>query len=615
MADSFLPPVAVPPITFPTGAFLGDVAPYSNVTPYTHRDMRTMQGQTEALIHWVNHQFIEWNNAEINRLVAAVNYQYEQFRNVFIEFTADTTAQQAAFERVVAAAETLIRETSAHVDAQAAQVNEWREHIDAQKELVDENVLKVVPFDPETRLPPVDVMLAFVKAFRNDFVSYYPRPTDDTSQTAQLVAAMDALPDNGGRIVFPEGVYYFDTGFTVPANVSLEGTGRGVQFIYRGTGEFIKLSTESRLLALNLHGEALSFTLVHLFNVFRTVIQQVTFSGGHVNATKRPDQTGLAIRGNAGDSQFIACRWNNLGAGIRTDSIMDYVMGATFSSCGRGIYGDGNNYGSGISVSDTTFVSNAETTIAHVEVAGNANKWWFTNTWMEGCSTGVIIGDERGGPYSFGMVNMAIAATVACIVVKAARQTSITNVSCEHDVIRNPDGSVLREATPVVLSIDKDRAPDGTVVNLLADQSFDLDPDIFPTNWTYVGRDKIKFPPNLFGSPTWKGNPRFDSARQDVPGFTSNVRADHGTNTFEFTVDGTKRAWQDQYGNLSITGALNVGTGVNMPHGVSITEGDGDPRGNINAGVGSIYIRRNNYATDKGNIYINTGGTSWLGIA
>lgn len=435
-----------------------------------------------------------------------------------------------------------------------------------------------------------------------------PSSTDNTALFQGLLNNLGA--QSGGKLLLPAGFYRFSSALTVPERVAIQGMGPGTRIEFTGTGKFLTFKNESKLIEVDINGTSDDYTLVYLNNVFRVELRSVTLSGHHLSTGAKPSQIGIEIRGNAGDSQFNNCRFNNLGSGIRTDSIMDYVMGCVFSACQRGIWGDGNNYGSGISVSDTTFVSNAASTIAHIQVDGNANKWWFTNTWMEGATDGVVIGSTAGGPYSFGMVNCAVASTTRCIVVNNARQTYLANVSLEQD----------GGATPVPLTINSAGfAADGVVTNVPIYTGFDLDASIFPKNWTYVGRDKLKVPGQIIGDADWSGAINVQSSNKTKPIFKANGPVDINANIFELGKGGTVFTRLDQYNNLFHTGSFYVGgaSALNWDGGSAMYNGSGVPT--IAGRAGDFYLRKDTPSVANQRIYVCTvtgaaGAATWLGI-
>lgn len=184
--DAYTPPNNLDPVAFLAGSFGGNVAPYSNVTPFTHRDARTFEGRVEALVYWVNNEFVLWNNTEINRLVDEVNKQYQQFRQVFVDFTELTQADQAAFQGVVQAAEALITAASKHVDegvaAAAASADEAERWNAATEGLQDAAVASLLT-RPETTAHKAAMSALFTESAFGTVV-----PVDVTFESIQVAA-------------------------------------------------------------------------------------------------------------------------------------------------------------------------------------------------------------------------------------------------------------------------------------------------------------------------------------------------------------------------------------------------------------------------------------------
>lgn len=555
------------------GMFPDRLRPYNPITPFTYRDGLTYLQVLESLREWLMESLIPHVDAESAALIKAYDNATAALKAAMDKYQLDIAADREAFEAFTT-------DARAGIDAALVAANGIEDRV------------KIIRDDINTRADEVIAMLPEVVV---------PSGEDDTNAVREAFATLSAK--GGGRVTLPAGSYSFVFPLVIPENVNVEGHGQGTTFQYSGSGDFIKMRNESRLIGVNINGNKDTFTLVTLDNVFRCVIRDVTLSGQHLPGNLKPGQVGLRFTGNAGDSQVNDSRFNNLGVGVLTESIMDYLNGCVFSSCQRGVYGKGTGYNAGISVSDTTFVSNAAATIAHVEVKGNANKWWFTNVWMEGCTNGVIIGDETGGPYNFGLVNVAIAASENNIVINSARQSYLANVALEIDA----------NNTPEPLTIHPTRAPDGVATNVTIYTDFDISPDVFPSNWTYIGRDKMKLPPNLYGAVTFHDRVRFQPENPNEPAFKVSGPYGMTTNVFEIGHSGAVNFWMDQYNNVSAKGNINAGENAGFgfagPGGVSITSGAGVPTSAQNPG--SIYIRRDASTQANQRLYVNTGGSNW----
>lgn len=65
---NLFPAANIPSVTYP-----GQVSPYSNVTPFTDRDLRTFQGQLEGFIYWLNVEVRKHLDDEMAKLITEVN--------------------------------------------------------------------------------------------------------------------------------------------------------------------------------------------------------------------------------------------------------------------------------------------------------------------------------------------------------------------------------------------------------------------------------------------------------------------------------------------------------------------------------------------------------------
>ena len=310
--------------------------------------------------------------------------------------------------------------------------------------------------------------------------------SDGTDTTAELQAALNAVPD-GGTLLIPDATFRVDSALTVPSNISVIGEGRRSQIDYRGSTAMATLSSKT-----NIKFEKLRVSLAHatgtafdLSNSFRNSFRSMIVDGQHLSSTGSTYRTqrGFVFRDNAGDNRIIDCDINNLGNGISTDSIMNYVVGSVFGTCWKSIVGGdpaGVNFRAGISATSCTFVSSAAATDCHVDVTGSSLEWWFSQVWMEGCDTAVRVGSASGGARSFGLNQMKLAATTKILDIVNGRQFSL------RDITLAGDGAGA--ATPIPITVNATTAQYGFVETLRTTQVFDYDTvAVFPQGWTVLG--------------------------------------------------------------------------------------------------------------------------------
>lgn len=369
---------------------------------------------------------------------------------------------------------------------------------------------------------------------------------------ATLDGAITAAGSGGYLIQLGAGTYTEPAG-TPPNNMQFRGV---------GAATIIQLDTASATLftltnahdvvfsdlKLQLTANATGSTLLTLDNTFKCHFQNVTFVGQHTSATGSTYRTqiGTYLTGNSGDNTFRSCLFANLGAGVRTETVMNYLIGCDISHCWRGIWGGdptGAAYIAGMSVDSTTFVSNAATTDRHVYVDGTANIFWLTNVWMEGCDRAADIGAGTYGPYAVGLVNVKMASTTATLAINAARQTTLVNV----------DLNVDPTTTPTDLSINATNAPDGFAANILSHQVTQIPRSAFPVAWTYFGRTVAQLP-TLNSACVVDTTADATLTPLSINGHTN------APNLFEIKRNGTTYYSGDRYGNVTLRGRTTSGS-------------------------------------------------------
>lgn len=310
--------------------------------------------------------------------------------------------------------------------------------------------------------------------------------TDDTA------AFNAALADAAGGFVFvPAGEYAIAGSITPSSNVTLVGTGRGSWLQGAGAVEMFDLSSvqfvKFRDLRVSINGAGA--TAFALSNSFRCSWTRVDVDGSNASGSAADyTERGFSFESNAGDNRIIDCNINNLGTGIYTDAIMNYVTGTVFGSNRRGVYGGdptGVLFRAGISLNNVTMVGTTGITEHHIHVAGSASEWWLNQVWMEKGYTAVEVGNASGGARSFSAKACRMSAITQCLKLRNARQAHIEDITF---------GNEAGTATPTELTIDATGAPTGFAANLRRVSSFDFAASDFPADWLVYGRGWTQVP-------------------------------------------------------------------------------------------------------------------------
>ncbi|GGF12903.1 glycosyl hydrolase family 28-related protein [Williamsia phyllosphaerae] len=335
--------------------------------------------------------------------------------------------------------------------------------------------------DPDASLP-----LNYVNVKAAPFNAGGVGATDDT---AAIARAYQSAAANGRPMFFPAGNYKVTSLPAMANNMTILGAGAGLStIIYEGSGTLLSLSNAQHVTFKNIGFwiTGASGTGISLSNCFRCSFESVMIRGQHsaANTTGFRAQTGVVLTANTGGTSFLDCDINNLGTGMKTSCIQNYVANSKFATNYVGILGTGNNLNAGMSLMNTEFVSNpsvAETNV-HIYIDGRANDWWLTNCWFEGANKAIVVGVAGvGGPSQFGMSNCKVAGKQIVLDLQYCRQPHLSNVVFDAD----PGG------TPTLLRINASSCPDGVAINLINSQAADFASSVFPPNWTVIGRRRF----------------------------------------------------------------------------------------------------------------------------
>jgi|GEM_PF-873857 len=317
-----------------------------------------------------------------------------------------------------------------------------------------------------------------------DFGAHGDGNTDDTAALARAVA----VGDKPLVLYLPGGHYRVTRWPDLPDYATILGDGADVTtVICDGDGTLITLHGRQRVrfARMGFYLTGTQATAVQLSECFRCTFESVVLRGNHLsdNFPRYVAQRGVVLDSNTGGTAFIDCDINNFGYGLVTSCIQNYVTSSKFTNNRIGVLGTGDDDNAGLALTNVEFVSDEDpnTTDRHVLVQGEANDWWFTNVWFEGADTALSIGDSRGGPAQFGMVNCKVAARTTCLELVHCRQPYLANVQFDADL----------DTPPTELRIDAAGCPDGTAINLISGSFDDIDPRVFPDGWHVLGRGSV----------------------------------------------------------------------------------------------------------------------------
>lgn len=336
-------------------------------------------------------------------------------------------------------------------------------------------VASCVPGEPsteQTRGPQVDV---------RDAGAVGDGVHDDTEAFAR---ALSRAGDGRGLYV-PAGTYLVDRLPQLTDRMSITGDGPDRSVIVSdSTGPVLDLSGLHRVVVrqLGLFVTGADSTAVKMAASFACLLEGVVIRGNHQgeNYPEYAGQVGVDLSENSGGSTFVGCDFTNLGVGLRTSCIQNYVTACRFTTNRYGVVGTGNDHNAGLSIVGSEFSSDThpQTTDAHVLVEGAANVWWLANVWFEGCNAALRIGDANGGPAQLGIVNAKLAAREVDLDLRSCRQPYLANIALDPDA----------DSSPTLLAIDPDGCPDGTASGLISSTGDDIGPEAFPAGWVVTGR-------------------------------------------------------------------------------------------------------------------------------
>ena len=300
----------------------------------------------------------------------------------------------------------------------------------------------------------------------------------------------NAYNQRGGRpLYFPAGTYQV-TALPDFANDSvINGDGpRNTTITYTGTGTLRSLSGKYGIQFNEIGFDLTSAgaTSIRLDQCFRVSFDRCRFKGRHNDGTGSTyrSQVGIFLDGNTGASDFVNCDWENLGSGIRTNSIQNYVLGGKFTHCWNSVWGDTavRRFNAGMYLTNTEFVGCMDpvNTNAHILVDGPANCWQLDGCWWEKAVWMARVGGtsagQTGGPSQFAMFGGKMGVGPGGgLQLNNCRQAHLSNVEFDGDV---GGGSGSRK-----LIINAGGCPNGVAMNLTSTTGGLFTRGEFPSAW------------------------------------------------------------------------------------------------------------------------------------
>lgn len=310
---------------------------------------------------------------------------------------------------------------------------------------------------------------------------YGARGDGITDDTAAIAAAAQA----GGSalaLYFPAGDYQVTSFPALPSYANVFGDGADLStIIYSGNSTLITLQNKHRV-AFRHVGIFLTGAqgcAVRLSNCFRCSFSNVIVRGNHTAGTypNYLGTKGFVLEQNTGATTVINCDINNLGYGLVTSCIQNYVTNTKFATNRISVLGTGNSDDAGLSITGCDFVSgtNPNNTATHIDIDGRANNWWLDSVWFEGADIAVRVGRAGGGgPMRFGMVNCKVAARSVCLDLQHCHRPELSNITLDNDP----------GASPQPLRIDATYVPEGSANNVVTGfNGGTVDYRVFPSGW------------------------------------------------------------------------------------------------------------------------------------
>jgi len=313
--------------------------------------------------------------------------------------------------------------------------------------------------------------------------------TDDTTAIANAYTAANSA---GKALYFPAGTYLVTSlpNFANDTEVIGDG-GRKSTIKYTGTGVLRTLTGKYGIRFRNMGFQATGAgaTLLQLDGSFRVSLISCRFLGTHDDGTGSTyrTQVGLDFINNTGATFITDCDFENLGNGIKTATIQNYVSHTKFTVCYRSVYGVGGTLSAGLALSDCEFTGGqtSGTTDTHIYIDGSADTWTVMNCWFEKCAYACRIGvGGTGGPSEWTMVGCKIGASTLGIDLIYCRQPALINCKWDIDDF----------GTQTEVSINATNAEEGVAIGNITTLRSDFADSDFPQYWSVTRRGQMRAP-------------------------------------------------------------------------------------------------------------------------
>jgi hypothetical protein len=355
-------------------------------------------------------------------------------------------------------------------------------------------------------------------------VLWFGAKGDDTGDQSPAVNAASAFakagivtaPDDtmkGGTIYFPPGTYRFVTAPICRAYTSWVGAGNDMTTLHWvSTGIFLDVNANIanvglrfQLSELTLFGDQAAFELMRVRGVFSIKHHRVGFKGTHGDPARglngqQLNQVGIYLYDvAAGDNSWSQCRFYDLGVAVKAGDIGNTFTDCHVAYCYYAVSGDIAAGNCSTEWVNSTLNGGVNATYSRIAFffPRRASRIHLVNCYIEGWETCVRMGTPGnpalGGPYSCGFINTKFAATDQCIMLAAARQTTIVNC-----IFQGVDGTIGANNVVPLYFPSGHAAIDGTCIQPMVGYAYkglengDLPVDIFPGRWTYHGRVQHK---------------------------------------------------------------------------------------------------------------------------
>lgn len=331
------------------------------------------------------------------------------------------------------------------------------------------------------------------------------RTQDDIPAINAAIAKVSG-DGEGGTVYVPKGQYECRTPLVPNHYVTLKGEGHASTLVSVSPVNTLCDVSDKVVFGMNnirLKAEASTATVLRISHSFGGQFHNVYIHGTN-EVSAKPNQTGILLENNAGDNHFTNCQIANLGTGVITRCIQNYMTSCQILGSIRGVWADTGNsllgqYQAGLVYTDGTIAGSTHGNAANRTVCGvqsdlQARMLNFTNIWMEGMDHNFILGDPpgtNGGPLNFKLNGAFLACRLKNIEINAGLNYDLGNIWFGTE----PDTDNATNSVGPELSINATNAPNGRAIGLFTEVAghFEISTGIFPAGWVYFLRSSRDF--------------------------------------------------------------------------------------------------------------------------